>query len=312
MAQELPNTNDIIDPENRVNQWLKEYKETDSDATKRHLRELIVLAYMPLVKKVARSLARRSTDPIEDITQVGALGLIKSIDLFKPEIRSNFRTYATYLITGEIRHYLRDKSTIIRAPREIKELSYRVHKITLELTEKLGTTPSDKELAQALQMSEKKIEEVFDLDRRTTAISIDQIVGNEEGGGAALSDRLVDESQKDIIAGFENRLILNEAIKKLDNDEQQLIILNYFEGLNQREISQRLDMSQMQVSRKLKKALDKLFNLIKKKGLYKYEHYRSSYNIQRRNRPLHREFFKCCGIKRLKRREHCISALKMS
>lgn len=272
MAQELPNTNDIIDPENRVNQWLKEYKETDSDATKRHLRELIVLAYMPLVKKVARSLARRSTDPIEDITQVGALGLIKSIDLFKPEISSNFRTYATYLITGEIRHYLRDKSTIIRAPREIKELSYRVHKITLELTEKLGTTPSDKELAQALQMSEKKIEEVFDLDRRTTAISIDQILGNEEGGGAALSDRLVDESQKDIIAGFENRLILNEAIKKLDNDEQQLIILNYFEGLNQREISQRLDMSQMQVSRKLKKALDKLFNLITKKGLYKYEH----------------------------------------
>ena len=82
----------------------------------------------------------------------------------------------------------------------------------------------------------------------------------------------MDESQKDIIAGFENRLILNEAIKKLDNDEQQLIILNYFEGLNQREISQRLDMSQMQVSRKLKKALDKLFNLITKKGLYKYEH----------------------------------------
>ena len=83
---------------------------------------------------------------------------------------------------------------------------------------------------------------------------------------------MVDESQKDIIAGFENRLILNDAIKRLDNDEQQLIILNYFEGLNQREISQRLDMSQMQVSRKLKKALDKLFNLITKKGMHKYEH----------------------------------------
>ena len=156
MAQEFLNTNDSIDPENRVAQWLCEYKETQNEATKHHLRELIVLTYMPLVKKVARSLARRSTDPIEDITQVGALGLIKAVDLFKPEISSNFRTYATYLITGEIRHYLRDKSTIIRAPREIKELSYRVHKITLELTEKLGTTPSDKELAQALQMSEKK------------------------------------------------------------------------------------------------------------------------------------------------------------
>ena len=82
---------------------------------------------------------------------------------------------------------------------------------------------------------------------------------------------MVDESQKNIIADFENRLILNEAIKKLDSDEQQLIILNYFEGLNQREISQRLDMSQMQVSRKLKKALDKLFNLITRRGMSKYE-----------------------------------------
>ena len=232
MAQELTNTNDIIDPENRVNQWLQEYKETNDDATKKHLRELIVLAYMPLVKKVSRSLARRSTDPIEDITQVGALGLIKSIDLFKPEISSNFKTYATYLITGEIRHYLRDKSTIIRAPREIKELSYRVHKITLELTEKLGTTPSDKELAQALQMSEKKIEEVFELDRRTTAISIDQIVGNEDTSNATLSDRLVDESQKEIIVGLENRLILNDDIKILENEKQQIIILNYFGCLN--------------------------------------------------------------------------------
>ncbi len=271
MAQEFLNTNDTIDPENRVSQWLEEYKATEDEATKKHLRELIVLAYMPLVKKVARSLARRATDPIEDITQVGALGLIKAIDLFKPEISSNFKTYATYLITGEIRHYLRDKSTIIRAPREIKELSYRVHKITMELTEKLGTTPSDKELAQALQMSEKKIEEVYELDRRTTAISIDQILGNEENGTSTLGDRLVDESQKDILTSFENRLILNEAIKKLEYDEQQLIILNYFEGLNQREISQKLDMSQMQVSRKLKKALDKLFNLITKKGMHKYE-----------------------------------------
>ena len=126
MAQELTNTNDIIERENRVNQWLKEYKETNSYVTNRHLRELIVLAYMPLVEKVARSLARRSTDPIEDITQVEALGLIKSIDLFKPAICSNFRTYATYLITGEIRNYLRDKSTIIRAPSEIKELSHLV------------------------------------------------------------------------------------------------------------------------------------------------------------------------------------------
>lgn len=255
----------------QVADWLLEYKASDDEATKKRLRELITLACMPLVKKVARTLARRATDPVEDITQVGALGLIKAIDLFKPEISNNFKTYATYLITGEIRHYLRDKSTIIRAPREIKELSYRVHKITMELTERLGSTPSDKELAQALSMSEKKIEEVFELDRRTTAISIDQIIGGDESNSQTVGDRIEDESQKEILNSFENRLILNDAISHLLPIEQQLINLNYFEGLNQREIAQKLDMSQMQVSRKLKKALDKLFVIITKKGVSTYD-----------------------------------------
>ena len=120
-----------------VNNWLDEYKHTTDEKTKKRLKELVVLACMPIVKKVARSLARRSTDPVEDITQVGSLGLIKAVDLYNPEISKNFKSYATYLITGEIRHYLRDRITIIRAPREIKELSFRIHKLTTELTEKL-------------------------------------------------------------------------------------------------------------------------------------------------------------------------------
>ena len=139
---------------------------------------------------------RRSTDPVEDITQVGSMGLIKAIDLFNPSISSNFKTYATYLITGEIRHYLRDKSTIIRAPREIKELSYRVHKLTLELTEKFGTQPTDEQIAQALSMPTKKIEEVIELERRTTTVSIDQIIGSEENGQTPLMDKIADEKIK--------------------------------------------------------------------------------------------------------------------
>ena len=156
-----------------VNIWLEEYHLTDDEKTKKKLKELVILACMPIVKKVARSLARRSTDPVEDITQVGSLGLIKAVDLYNPEISKNFKSYATYLITGEIRHYLRDKTTIIRAPREIKELSYRVHKLTMELTEKLGKTPTDKDIADALQMPQEKVEECNNLDRRTTTISID-------------------------------------------------------------------------------------------------------------------------------------------
>lgn len=253
-----------------VNLWLDEYHATQDDKTKKRLRELVVLACMPIVKKVARSLARRCTDPVEDITQVGSLGLIKAVDLYNPEISKNFKSYATYLITGEIRHYLRDKTTIIRAPREIKELSFRVHKLTLELTEKLGRIPTDKDIAEALQMPQEKVEECNNLERRTTTISIDQIVGTDENS-ISLVEKIEDESQSEAFNSYENRIILDDAIKKLEPIEQELVILNYYEGLNQREISEKLNISQMQVSRKLKKAIQKLFEIVSKKGLNSYE-----------------------------------------
>lgn len=253
-----------------VNIWLDEYHSSQDEKTKKKLKELVILACMPIVKKVARSLARRSTDPVEDITQVGSLGLIKAVDLYNPEISKNFKSYATYLITGEIRHYLRDKTTIIRAPREIKELSFRVHKLTMELTEKLGKTPTDKDIAEALQMPQEKVEECNNLDRRTTTISIDQIIGGDENS-LSLVEKIEDESQKEAFNSYENRIILDDAIKRLEPIEQELVVLNYYEGLNQREISEKLNISQMQVSRKLKKAISKLFEIITKKGLHRYE-----------------------------------------
>ncbi len=254
-----------------ANNWLYEYKNTSNEETKKKLKRLIVLAYIPLVKKVARGFARRSTDPVEDITQVGSLGLIKAIDLFNPGISTNFKTYATYLITGEIRHYLRDKTTIIRAPREIKELSYRVHKLTLELTEKYGSQPTDEQIAQALQMPQEKIEEVIELERRTTTVSIDQITGSEENGQAPLMEKIANEKDQNFLNSFEDKMILEDAIKQLTKEDQKIITMNFFEGLNQREISEKLNISQMQVSRKLKKALNKLFEFITKKGVTHYD-----------------------------------------
>ncbi|MBR1618178.1 sigma-70 family RNA polymerase sigma factor [bacterium] len=250
--------------------WLDEYRNAKDEKTKKKLKELVILACMPIVKKIAHALARRSTDPVEDICQVGSLGLIKAVDLYNPNISKNFKSYATYLITGEIRHYLRDRTTIIRAPREIKELSFRIHKLTLELTEKLGRTPTDKDITDALQMPQEKVEEVNNLERRTTTISIDQIV-NTDDNSISLVEKIEDENQKIAFDSYENRIILNDAIQLLDETEQKLITLNYYEGLNQREISDKLQISQMQVSRKLKKALQRLFEIISKKGMNRYE-----------------------------------------
>lgn len=245
-----------------IQDWLKEYKTADINKAKQ-LKEFIVLACMPLVKKISRSFARRATDPIEDISQVGAVGLIKAIDLYNPEISTNFKTYATYLITGEIRHYLRDKSKIIRAPREIQELSFRIHQLTKKLTEKLGAPPSDIEIAKELEMPVNKVEEIINLDRRTNALSMDQLINSfDDGNSVSLSDKIADDSYQNLLSGFENKIMLNDAISRLDKDLKEIILLNYFDGLNQREISDRLKISQMQVSRKIKKALNKLFEII--------------------------------------------------
>src|SRR3990167_3988261 len=92
----------------------------------KNVRDRIVAHTITLVKRIAYGLARRSTDPVDDLIQVGSIGLVKAIDQFDPSAGAKFHTYATHLITGEIRHYLRDKTSMIRAPRELQELSFRI------------------------------------------------------------------------------------------------------------------------------------------------------------------------------------------
>ena len=145
-----------------IGEWLRIYKSTEDEKQKKHLQNVIALAAMPLVKKIARGLARRNTDPVEDIIQVGNVGLVKAIQLYNPKVSENFKTYATYLITGEIRHYLRDKVSMIKAPREIYELAYRVSKLMQKLKDDQGNEPSEIVLAEELGTSVGKIKEVID------------------------------------------------------------------------------------------------------------------------------------------------------
>ena len=105
--QNLPENDEFNNDE--ILTWLQKYEIEKDNKTKKHYETLVLMAYMPLVNKIAKGLARRSTDPIEDIIQVGAIGLLKAINSYNSNISSKFKTYATYKITGEIKHYLRDK-----------------------------------------------------------------------------------------------------------------------------------------------------------------------------------------------------------
>ncbi len=256
---------DIINFE-QVQLWLEEYQKITSKPQQDKLQNLIAMTCMPLVKKIAHSLARRSTDPVEDIIQVGSLGLIKAIRLYDNKISHNFKSYATYLITGEIRHYLRDKAQMIKAPRAIQELAIRVHNITVQLREEMGEKPTDYDIAKKLEMPVKKVKEAIDADRRKTTISLDQMMFlNEDNEFTNWGDKIADLSYENIQSLREDRIILAESLESIEPELKKIVEMAYFKDMNQTEIAEAIGTSQMQVSRKLRKALNLLHEIVQEK-----------------------------------------------
>ncbi|MEI7473435.1 MAG: sigma-70 family RNA polymerase sigma factor [bacterium] len=251
-----------ITSQNDINIWLKEYKAAEDKKTKLQIRDLIVSYYLPFVKKVSHGLARRNTDPIEDLIQVGSLGLLKAIEQYDANAGASFKTYSTYLITGEIRHYLRDKSTMIRAPRELHELSFRINQIIQQLSLKYGRPPTDMEIAEQVQLPINRINEVIEIDRRKQLVSLDQVISGNIENEQTLVDKLIDNKYQDFLTAQEDRIMLAEAVNNLSQGLKEVIELSYFNDLSQNEIAKQLGISQMQVSRRLKKALSELLKII--------------------------------------------------
>lgn len=246
----------------KIIDWLVEYKNTKSEKERQQLQNLIVHAALPLVKKIASALARRATDPVDDLIQVGSLGLIKAIEFFDPTISTKFKTYASYLITGEIRHYLRDKASMIKAPREIQELAFRINTVIKQLSENGIENPTNEQIAEAMSLPVKKINDVIEVDRRKNTISLDQIYTNNEEDCFSLVDKIPAGDYQDFLNSYEEKIMLTKAINKLPKDLKNVIELSYYQDLNQREIAEKLDISQMQVSRRLKRALSKIYEII--------------------------------------------------
>lgn len=242
----------------QIHQWLKVYAETRDPA----VRDAVIQAAIPLVKRIAYGLARRSTDPVEDLIQVGSIGLIKAVDQFKPDAGAKFQTYATHLVTGEIRHYLRDRTAMIRAPRELQELSFRINRLVQNLTLRLGREPTDVEIAGELQIPVSRVNEAYEVDRRRTMISLDQALTGDAGNEQSLVDTLVDGKYQNLQIAKEDRFMLAEAIKQLRDGLREVVELTFYEDLSQTEVARRLGISQMQVSRRLRAATSELYKII--------------------------------------------------
>ena len=201
-----------------------------ADTKDKKVRDKLVDMNFILVKKIAHGLARRSTDPVDDLIQIGSIGLIKAIDYFNPNAGARFTTYATHLITGEIRHYLRDKTSMIRAPRELQELSFRINKVVQKLRTEFGRDPTDLEIASVLtDVKETKIKEAYEVDRRKTLVSLDQTLSpNPADNDTFLIDTLADMREHKRSDVREDFMTVKDMIAKLKPQLAQIIELIYF------------------------------------------------------------------------------------
>lgn len=241
------------------------FKNTKDEKKKRMLHLKIVEESMDLVKKIANTIALQSGIPNEDLIQVGSLGLIKAIEFYKVDMNTKFKTYATYFIKGEIKHYLRDKASIIKAPRELQELLFKINSAKKKLNETRNEDPSPEQIAQYLDLPVAKINEVIEIERCKSTLSLDQSFLQEDED-ISLLDKIPANDYQEFMNSYENKIMLASTIKRLPPDLREIIELSYYQDLNQREISEKMNMSQMQVSRRLKKALNKMYELIKNNG----------------------------------------------
>ena len=220
---------------------------------------------MHLVKKIAGNISAQSGISNEDLVQVGSIGLIKAIEFFNPDKNTRFKTYASYFIRGEIKHYLRDKASIIKAPRELQELVFKISTAVKQLKEEGFEDPTEEQIAEAVGVSVKKIHEVMELELCKSTLSLDQAISSVDDDDLTLIDKIPSGDYQEFMNSYENKLMLAAAIKKLPKDLQEIVEMSYYQDLNQREISEKINISQMQVSRRLKKALSKMYEIIKSK-----------------------------------------------
>ena len=225
----------------------------------RNARDQVLVELMPLVRSLAARYAGRG-EPLDDLVQVGSVGLIKAVDRFDVSRGVEFTSYGVPTIVGEIRRYFRDKSWAMHVPRRIKELSVRLSRVLDDLTTTLGRSPTIAELADAAAVDEEDVIDALDAAHAFSARSLDAV----HGGGEQLADYLAGPDPG--YEGVDDRWLLSAGLDALDARERRIVELRFFEELTQSQIAAELGISQMHVSRLLRNALEVMRGSIEARG----------------------------------------------
>ncbi|SDN00898.1 RNA polymerase sigma factor SigF [Actinacidiphila guanduensis] len=220
-----------------------------------YVRDTLIELNLPLVRYAAARFRSRN-EPMEDIVQVGTIGLIKAIDRFDCERGVEFPTFAMPTIVGEVKRFFRDTSWSVRVPRRLQELRLALTKASDELSQRLDRSPTVAELAGCLGVSEEDVVDGLAVGNAYTASSLDSPPPEDDGGEGTLADRLGYEDSA--LEGVEYRESLKPLLAQLPPRERQIIMLRFFANMTQSQIGEEVGISQMHVSRLLTRTLAQL------------------------------------------------------
>ncbi len=216
-------------------------------------REELVALHLPLVDHCARRFMNRG-EPLDDLVQVGTIGLIKSVDRFDTDRGVEFSTYATPTIIGEIKRYFRDKGWAIRVPRRLQELRMSIGGVTGDLSQELGRSPTPREIADRLGVSVEEVMEGIESANAYSTLSLDAGDNGEEH--SSMLDTLgIDDAA---LGHVEIRESIKPLIEQLPAREKRILLLRFFRGMTQSQIAEEIGVSQMHVSRLLNRTLEQL------------------------------------------------------
>jgi RNA polymerase sigma-B factor len=225
---------------------LERYHVDGDRAARRALAERM----LPLVRRLASRYANRGED-LDDLVQVGSVGLLKAIDRFDLSRDLRLSTFAVPTVLGEIKRHFRDRVWALRMPRDLQELNAKLSRAAERLTTSLGRSPTVDELAKATQSTPERVLDALQGAQAFSAVSLDEPLGD---GREALDTLGADDEE---FASAERRDLVRVGLDSVPAREREILLLRFYDGLTQREIAERIGISQMHVSRLIRRALDR-------------------------------------------------------
>ncbi|MBM6817130.1 SigB/SigF/SigG family RNA polymerase sigma factor [Olsenella uli] len=243
----------------RTRELFRRYKEQgDAEA-----RDQLIVSHLNLVRFLASKFKNRG-ESLEDLVQVGTIGLIKAIDRFDPERGLEFTTYATPTIMGEIKRHFRDKGWSVRVPRRLQELSAKVNQATDELVNQLQRSPSVAEIADHLGASVDEVLEAMESSSAYSSVPLEGGGSSDDEEAPSVIDHYATEDAD--LAATDDRIVLEQAVADFSPREREVVKMRFEDGLTQVEIAERLGISQVQVSRLLRRTLRRIQDKIDPEG----------------------------------------------